>query len=95
MKSQYHQETWGEAFGQFSYWLLKKSCKLTCLIILVASISIFIYEEFNEEIKWEIWSAFQTQYEIDKEEFRSQHGIIDEDEGIINFWDEQAEPVSI
>ena len=91
----YHQETWSEAFGQFAYWLFKKSCKLVCVIILFAVVSTYMYEVYNDEIKWEIWSAFETQYQIDIEEFKSQNGIISEDEGIINFWDEQVEPVSI
>jgi len=75
--------------------LIVKAFKLGCLIIVVAVISTYMYEVYNDEIKWEVWHAFETQYELDMEEFQRQNGIISKDEGIVNFWDEQAEPVFI
>ena len=84
-----------EILGKFISWLCLKTIKLVCLIVLLIVISTVMYESYNDEIKWRIWATFESEYEERTEEFMEKNGIIDQDEGIINFDEERSTPVNI
>lgn len=82
-----------EKLGWLISWVTLKSIKVLCLCLVIAVISSFVIEAYTEDIMSEVWSAFETQYEVDKENLFQQYGIIDKE--MIQFDDEKAQPVNI
>lgn len=82
-----------EKLGKLISWLTLKSIKLMCLCLVVGIISGFIFEAYTEDIAADIWSAFEIQYEEDKQNLQDQYGIIDDE--LIQFEEEKSQPVNI
>jgi hypothetical protein len=75
-----------EKLGKLIAWVVCKSLKLIMLSLLFVIISTVVYESYTEEITLKIWQALDVDRELELDAFKSRNGIIDPEQGIINFY---------
>lgn len=87
--NRYHNER----LGKLVSWLTMKTIKLVVLIVVVAVVSGVVFDVYKDQISIEIWTAFEVEYDNEKERYEDKYGIIDNE--LIDFDVVRTEPQEI